>query len=388
MEKRCRCNKFMKLKVFLSFAAILLNHLCFSQEYIAYDALKNLFQINVAQLEDSLLKRGFQFEKSEGNLFSYRAISSKIEFKVNPKEINYTFSDRGFFLKYYTEIQNDGFKFENEQAEIQLKNSIVKADHLRKDREHIYLWNLPYETDNKILYTIKMEGDASSAANGNKNNLEIKSKSADQIFDQMTNAFFKVPVKTVPKKEIKQDSIRHGLPKLFRFNLSIGVFDFRNPNYPDNGFNRYPNYQIGLQKSRFMKSKPKKTWLTDAGLKLDLAYMPGLTYGPSDNSWYVTMWKIFLVYNQYTSIDLKLFNLNLQGGVYLNYNYGKGSSFNGTSDISAGFLATGFHFGEQIQRGIGKSKYGYPKKLIGIGFDQYIDITGSYIGSFGIYLGF
>lgn len=376
----------MEFKRLVFISSVLIYQFGFSQDFKTSKDLRNLMNLNVAQIEDSLINKGFQFEKSEGNIFCYTKNTSKIELRVNPREITYSSLERAYYLTFYAELQEESFVFKTEQTEIQVKNSIVKADLLAKDNEHIYLWNTPDEVSKKILYTIKIQGNTSNSNNEKKQ--DNKSKSADQIFDQMTNAFFKVPVKTVPKKELKQDSIRHGLPKLFRFNISIGAFDFRDPGYPDDGFNLYPNYQIGFQKSRFIKFKPQKKWLSDAGMKMDLGYMPGLTYGPSDKSWYVNMWKIFLVYNQYTSIDLKLFNLVLQGGVYLNYNYGTGSSFNGTSDISAGFLAKGFHFGEQIQRGIEKSKYGYPKKLIGIGFDQYVDITGSYIGSFGIYLGF
>ena len=372
------------LLIVLVFAA----HFCIAQEFKSVKELNQLLSLNAIQFEDSLIKKGFQFEKSEGNIFSYKKNASRIDFKMNPKEVTYSFTDRSFYLRTYSELETLGFKFIKAEEEIIVQNTNVKADHLSKDAYHVYLWNTAGEGSGKMLYAIKIQSNGSTIENSAQTKQDSKSKGADQILDQMSAVFYKTPDKTSSKQNIPPDSNRLGFPKLFRFNVSIGVFDFRDPGYPDNGFNRYPNYQIGFQKSRFMKSKPKKTWLTDAGLKMDLAYMPGLTYGPSDNSWYVTMWKIFLVYNQYASINLKYFDLVFQGGVYLNYNRGLGSSFNGTSGISAGYLDRGFHFGEHIQRGIGKSKLGYPKKLIGIGYDQYIDISGCYVATFGLSIGF
>ena len=378
----------MVFKTFLFGICVLSFQVCTSQEFKSFKELNALMNVNVAQIEDSLLKRGFQFEKSEGNLFKYKKNTSRIEFNINPKEINYSFSDRSLYLNIFSEIETEGYSFIKD-TDIVTQNSQPKGDHLQKNNEHIYLWTTTDGAPQKSMYSIRILVDNSNRIRTEEKRGIESSNKAELKLAEITSIFQKTPAKNAHKKEIIADTIRLGNPKRVRFNVSIGVFDFRDPGYPDNGFNQYANYQIGFQKSRYHKIKDKKKWLSDTGAKMDLAYMPGLSYGPEDNSWYVNMWKVYLVYNQYTAFNLKYFDLVLQAGVYLNYNYGRGSSFNNTSDISAGFLTKGFHFGEQIQRRVGKkSKYGYPKKLIGLGFDHYFDTSGSYIGSFGLSFGF
>lgn len=379
----------MPLKSYIIAISLFALQICHSQEFKSYKEIKSLMNVNVAQLEDSLLKRGFQFEKSEGNLFKYKKSSNRIEFNINPKEISYTFSDRSLYLKTFSDIETEGFEFVKEDKQIETSNSPIKAEHLQKNYEHIYLWSFSEGAPQKTFYSIKIVVDSPTIASSEQKTKSESSKMAELRIAEITSLFQKPSSQNKFKEEIKVDSIQFDAPKRLRFNVSIGVFDFRDPGYPNDGFNQYANYQIGFQKSRYHKIKDKKKWLKDTGVKMDLAYMPGLTYGPLDDSWYVYMWKFFLVYNQYTAFNLKYFDLVIQAGVFLNYNYGRGSSFNNTNDISAGFLSKGFHFGEHIQRGIGKkSKYGYPKKLIGLGFDHYFDTSGSYIGSFGLSFGF
>ena len=381
----------MSLRTFLIGIGVLSFQVCISQDFKSYKEIKALMNVNIAQLEDSLIKRGFQFEKSEGNLFRYKKNSNSIEFNINPKEISYTFSDRSLYLKTFSDIETEGFEFVKEVNQLGATNSQIKAEHLQKNSEHIYLWSYIDGPSQKTMYAIRILVDNSDRTTNKENTKSESSKMAELKLAEIKSLFQKPLIQNKDKEEIKikTDTTRLGNPKLLRFNVSIGVFDFRDPGHPNDGFNQYANYQIGFQKSRYHKIKDKKKWLSDTGAKMDLAYMPGLTYGPADRSWYIQMWKVYLVYNQYTAFNLKYFDLVIQAGVFLNYNYGVGNTYNSSENVSAGFLSKGFHFGEQIQRGIGKkSKYGYPKKLIGLGFDHYFDTSGSYIGSFGLSFGF
>ena len=374
----------MSLRTFLIGICVLSFQVCISQEFKSYKEIKALMNVNIAQLEDSLLKRGFQFEKSEGNLFRYKKNSNSIEFKVNPKEIIYTTFDRSFYLNTYSDIESDGFKFIQSDEELIVQNKPIKVDHLKKDELEIFLWNITEGSPSKIGYSLKIKNAGSSSTQVEN---KIQNKSAEKLeatLIDFTNAFQGGLLKKKEEPKLIRDTTGGFMPKPLQFYISLGFYRF-NPSLSVSGSSTHLNYQIGYQKSTFHKVGNKKKWLSDAGVKVDFSYMPGIEYTTTDNSTSLKMWKCFMVFNQYTTVKVKSFDLQFQGGFFLNYNYGR--SLIG-SEVSAGFWDVGFHFGEQIQKKLGRTPEGYPAMVFGLGFDHYFDISGCYIGSFGLSLGF
>jgi hypothetical protein len=93
------------------FMFLLFSGLCSAQEFKSVKELNQLLSLNAIQFEDTLIKKGFQFEKSEGNIFRYKKNSSRIDFKMNPKEVTYSFTDRSFYLCTYSELVAEGCSF-------------------------------------------------------------------------------------------------------------------------------------------------------------------------------------------------------------------------------------------------------------------------------------
>ena len=52
---------------------------CSAQEFKSVKEINQLLSLNAIQFEDSLIKKGFQFEKSEGNIFRYKKNASRID---------------------------------------------------------------------------------------------------------------------------------------------------------------------------------------------------------------------------------------------------------------------------------------------------------------------
>lgn len=357
---------------------------CIAQEFNSVNDLNKLLNLSAIHFEDSLIKKGFQFEKSEGNMFRYKKNSSRIDYKMNPKELTYTFTDRTFYLRTYAELETVGFKLIKAEEEIIVQNINVKADHFAKEAFHVYLWNsTDGGTSNKYSYKVTYSGTSASVpASDTKTTPNNQSKS-DFSFSDFTEKLQKeIVLKKDPVKPL-QDSSGAFIPKPTLFNLSVGRFRF-NPYSKAMNPSNYWNIQIGYQKSKLKNIYNRKKWLSDGGIKVDFGYMPGIEYTSSDNSTSLKMWKCYLILNQYTAVKLKSFDLFFQGGFFLNYNYGKSVS----SDISASFWDVGFHFGEQIQKKIGRTPEGYPAMVLGFGFDQFIDVSGCYIGSLGVSIGF
>lgn len=357
---------------------------CIAQEFNSVVDVNKLLTLSAIQFEDSLIKKGFQFEKSEGNIFRYKKNASRIDYKMNPKELTYTFADRTFYLRAFSELETAGFKLIEAEEEIIVQNSSVKADHLSKDAFHVYLWNT---TDggatNKYSFKVTYTGTAASVlASDSKTTPNNQSKS-DFSFSDFTEKLQKeIVLKKDPANSL-QDSSGAFIPKPTLFNLSVGRFRFNPYSMAMNPSNHW-NIQIGYQKSKLKNIYNRKKWLSDGGIKVDFGYMPGIEYTSTDNSTSLKMWKCYFILNQYTAVKLKSFDLFFQGGFFLNYNYGK----NVSSDISASFWDVGFHFGEQIQKKIGRTPEGYPAMVLGLGFDQFIDVSGCYIGSLGVSIGF
>ena len=370
------------LLIVLVFAA----HLGIAQEFKSVKELNQLLSLNAIQFEDSLIKKGFQFEKSEGNIFRYKKNASRIDFKMNPKEVTYSFTDRSFYLRTYSELEAEGFKYIKAEEEITVQNNVFKADHLAKDAYHVYLWN---STDagatTKYSFKVTYSGTsvpASVPASDSKTTPNNQSKS-DFSFSDFTEKLQKEMVLKKDPVNSLQDSSGGFIPKPTLFNLSVGRFRF-NPYSMAMDPSNHWNIQIGYQKSKLKNIYNRKKWLSDGGIKVDFGYMPGIEYTSTDNSTSLKMWKCYFILNQYTAVKLKSFDLFFQGGFFLNYNYGKDVS----SDISASFWDVGFHFGEQIQKKIGRTPEGYPAMVLGLGFDQFIDVSGCYIGSLGVSIGF
>jgi hypothetical protein len=142
----------------------------------------------------------------------------------------------------------------------------------------------------------------------------------------------------------------------------------------------------------FLKSKAKnlKGIVKDNGFDVNFSMFFGMDYGwRSDPSVpysafteYISLTKYYLGYNQYVTLDLKVVDLKIDGGAFLNLNHAVGMTG------SASFLTAGWHFGESLIKPFNSSKKGYAANYIGIGFDQYFAFKGGYIGSFGLKFGF
>lgn len=355
----------------------------FSQDFQSFQEIRQILLIDFVQLDDTLARKGFVFEKTEGLVFRYKKNTNRFEFQITPKEITYTFNDRVFFLKINSELVSENYQSINSEENITVQNKNIKAAYFKKEGESVYLWSLMDEVTKKTMYSIKIQQgftaqNTATSAKQTEQHIEDPAPKTPEIQGEKSNQ----------QKDISaviQRNSSRVTPKLYRFNLTVAGYTFLDPEIdPSYGKLVYPNFQLGFQKSNYSKKKLRSKWLSDIGYEIDLStflVLDAMRYDPTLELF--TLMKFYLACNQYIACNLKFIDFVFQGGPFLNYNFATGD--NGSS---AGFMTSGFHFGEFIQRGLGKSKKNHSKMLIAVGFDQYFSLKGGYIGSFGINIGF
>jgi hypothetical protein len=363
----------MHLRFLLFFVANFVFASSFSQDFKSLGEVRQILQLDLAKLDDTLAQKGFIFDKTEGLVFKYKRITSNIAIQTSPKEITYSFFDRKFFLKVNSDLTSEGFQLINAEEDVVVHNQFVKASHFKKGNEDLYLWSTIDETTKKTVYSIKMQQNTvapKSAPVAQPAN--PKPEKVESPTPLLFSAFAVKPAKQKETVVIPHDSLRV-YPKPYRVHVTFAQFRFIDPLY---GSNLGTNVQFGIQKSNYLRKVRKFSGLSDIGYEIDFSMFMGMDYEDT------RLTKYYLGYNLYAAYDIKFADLVIEGGTFLNYNYGV------SEDCSAGFFTSGIHFGEHIRRGFGKTDKGYSKRFIGFGFDQYIAFKGGYIGSVGVSLGF
>lgn len=375
----------MNLKIRLIVVSLFFFNVSFPQDFQSFKEIREILQVDFVKLDDTLSQKGFVFENTEGLIFKYKKNSSRLEFQTTPKEITYYFYNRGFFLKINSELVAENYQLMNSEENIIVKNKPVKAAYLKNDGENIYLWSSQDELSKKTIYVIKIQQNLVS----HKPVAPIKQTAQNQDVQPLKSSgiISRTPIKqkNTPALIKTDSSMSHSKP--FSFSFTLATFRYIDPDY---GSQTLPNIQFGFQKSTNSKKTTSKRILSDKGYEIDLSAFLAMDYGwrsdPTDPyssfNEYISLSKFYLGWNQYLTYNLKIIDFKFEGGPFLNYNRGVGMS--GTSS----FMTSGFHFGEHIQKGLGKSRNGHSKMFIGVGFDQYIAIKGGYIGSFGFNIGF
>ncbi len=371
----------MNLHFAMCFIAGLTTNTSLAQDFQTLDELQNILITDLVKLDETLSNKGFAFEKTEGLVFKYKSANSKIELQTVPKELSYHFYDRSFFLKVNSELTAENFTLVNAEETITFQNKEIKAAYLKKGGESVYLWISTDEASKKTIYSIKIQQSAET-----KEPAKQSTKKEENNTPKTVASFLLMPGNKVPKGTSTHD-FDGTPPKAFRVHATLATFTFYDPDY---GPVSALNLQFGFQKSRYEKMKHTGKRLSDAGFEVEYSVFMGMDYGwRSDPSVpysafdeYISLTKHYLGYNQYVSYNIKFADLVLEGGPFLNYNYGVGQTG------SAGFMTSGLHLGEHLRKNIGTTEKGYAKMFVGIGFDQYIAFKGGYIGSFGINFGF
>lgn len=333
-----------------------------------------MLHTDISGLDDTLAKKGFTFEKVDGLVMKYKKNSNRLEFLATPKELTYTFTERGFFLKINSELTAQNYQLVNGEEVITVQGKTVKAAYLKKDGEKVYLWSSVDDASKKTYFSLKIQVDLTAPK-------ATPAAAAEPAF-VFKNPYVK---KAVPTNTVKDTNRVY--PKPIRVNYTLGTFKFIDP---DNGYSSLcRSLHMGIQVSSFAKKLPKNKMVADKGGSIDFSFFSGMDYGWKDaggTTWieYITLRKHFLTVNQYIVYDLKFAEFKFAAGPHVSYNQGIADVANTT----VGFVTGGMHVGEYLQKGFGTKTNGYSKRMIGIGFDHYFSLKGCYIGSFGLTMGF
>ncbi len=360
---------------------IIFSNTVFSQDFQSFSEVRKLLFTDLANLDDTLSNKGFAFDKVDGLVMKYKKNANRLEFLATPKELTYTFTERGFFLKINSEISAQNYQLVNGEELIIVKDKPIKAAYLKKDGEKIYMWSLVDAASNKTMFSLKIQIDLSVTKADETPNNEVKKPT------NMPGLVFKNPSYKKPESSPKDSSRIY--PKPSRTYITVGGFKFVDPTYGSSGC---PYIHIGYQKSNFAKKLPKNLNVLDKGGSIDFSFFSGMDYGwrsdptnpNSSFTEYMTLRKFYVTLNQYIVYNLKVAEFKFSGGTFLNYNQGIAEK----AATTVGFTTVGWHLAEYIQIGFGNKQKGYSKRTIGFGFDQYFAIKGGYIGNFGIALGF
>lgn len=86
-----------------------------------------MLHTDISGLDDTLAKKGFTFEKVDELVMKYKKNSNRLEFLATPKELVYTFAERGFFLKINSELTAQNYQLINGEELITVQGKSTKA---------------------------------------------------------------------------------------------------------------------------------------------------------------------------------------------------------------------------------------------------------------------